>query len=43
VWTRLFASSGSVRFGLPASEDEWVRLAHRLRAAVETIDATRPA
>ncbi|MFM0328495.1 threonine-phosphate decarboxylase CobD [Paraburkholderia strydomiana] len=41
VWTRLFASSGSVRFGLPASEDEWARLAHSLRAAVETIDATR--
>jgi cobalamin biosynthetic protein CobC len=43
VWTRLFASSGSVRFGLPASEDEWARLANSLRAAVETIDATRPA
>ncbi len=43
VWTRLFAWSGSVRFGLPASEDEWARLANSLRAAVGTIDATRPA
>jgi cobalamin biosynthetic protein CobC len=39
VWTRLFASSGSVRFGLPASEDEWTRLADSLRAAMDTIGA----
>ncbi|MGF6768944.1 cobalamin biosynthetic protein CobC [Paraburkholderia sp. GAS199] len=25
IWTRLFAASGSVRFGLPASEAEWTR------------------
>lgn len=36
VWTRLFASSGSVRFGLPASEEEWTRLADSLRAALDT-------
>jgi cobalamin biosynthetic protein CobC len=39
VWTRLFASSGSVRFGLPASGDEWTRLADSLRAAMDTIGA----
>ncbi|WP_084534232.1 threonine-phosphate decarboxylase CobD [Paraburkholderia dilworthii] len=38
VWTRLFAAPGSVRFGLPASEEEWARLAYSMRAAVETID-----
>jgi cobalamin biosynthetic protein CobC len=39
VWTRLFASSGSVRFGLPATEPEWARLQDSLRAAIDTIDA----
>ena len=39
VWTRLFASSGSVRFGLPATEAEWARLQESLRAAIDTIDA----
>ncbi|MEA3130196.1 MAG: cobalamin biosynthesis protein CobC [Paraburkholderia sp.] len=34
VWTRLFAASGSVRFGLPASEAEWARLEAGLREAV---------
>ena len=34
VWTRLFASSGSVRFGLPASDDEWTRFDESLRAAM---------
>jgi cobalamin biosynthesis protein CobC len=34
VWTRLFAASGSVRFGLPASEAEWARFEEGLREAV---------
>lgn len=34
VWTRLFAASGSLRFGLPASEAEWARLEAGLREAV---------
>ena len=38
VWTRLFASTGSVRFGLPASEPEWQRFDEALRDAVRTID-----
>jgi cobalamin biosynthetic protein CobC len=41
VWTRLFTSSGSVRFGLPASEAEWTRFEESLREAVREIDATR--
>ncbi len=41
VWTRLFASTGSVRFGLPASEQEWARFEESLRAAVRTVDATQ--
>ncbi|MGF6570781.1 cobalamin biosynthetic protein CobC [Paraburkholderia sp. GAS333] len=39
VWTRLFASTGSVRFGLPASEQEWMRLEECLSDAVRTIDS----
>jgi cobalamin biosynthesis protein CobC len=34
VWTRLFTASGSVRFGLPASEPEWVRFEESLREVV---------
>jgi cobalamin biosynthetic protein CobC len=34
VWTRLFTSSGSVRFGLPASEAQWARFDESLREAV---------
>ncbi|MFL9864447.1 threonine-phosphate decarboxylase CobD [Paraburkholderia fungorum] len=34
VWTRLFTASGSVRFGLPASDAEWVRFEESLREAV---------
>ena len=34
VWTRLFSASGSVRFGLPASDAEWARLEESLREAV---------
>ncbi|MDI7066076.1 hypothetical protein QMO17_33065, partial [Klebsiella pneumoniae] len=33
VWTRLFTASGSVRFGLPASEAEWTRFEESLREA----------
>ncbi|WP_025599054.1 threonine-phosphate decarboxylase CobD [Burkholderia sp. WSM2230] len=39
VWTRLFAPSGSVRFGLPGSEEEWARLQDSLRAAMAAIAA----
>ncbi|CAB3790843.1 Histidinol-phosphate aminotransferase [Paraburkholderia ultramafica] len=41
VWTRLFTSSGSVRFGLPASDAEWTRFAESLRAAMQAIDTAR--
>ncbi|MFL9888734.1 threonine-phosphate decarboxylase CobD [Paraburkholderia agricolaris] len=34
VWSRLFTASGSVRFGLPASEAEWMRFEESLREAV---------
>ncbi|WP_407947524.1 threonine-phosphate decarboxylase CobD [Paraburkholderia polaris] len=34
VWTRLFTASGSVRFGLPASDTEWTRFEESLREAV---------
>lgn len=34
VWTRLFAATGSVRFGLPASDTEWARFEESLREAV---------
>ncbi|AJZ60382.1 threonine-phosphate decarboxylase [Paraburkholderia fungorum] len=34
VWTRLFTASGSVRFGLPASEAEWTRFEESLREAI---------
>jgi cobalamin biosynthetic protein CobC len=34
VWTRLFTASGSVRFGLPASDAEWARFEESLREAV---------
>ncbi|MFM0739988.1 threonine-phosphate decarboxylase CobD [Paraburkholderia xenovorans] len=30
IWTRLFQASGSVRFGLPASDAEWIRLEENL-------------
>lgn len=33
VWTRLFAASGSVRFGLPAGDAEWARLEDALHKA----------
>ncbi|MFM0232557.1 threonine-phosphate decarboxylase CobD [Paraburkholderia sediminicola] len=34
VWTRLFTATGSVRFGLPASDTEWARFEESLREAV---------
>ncbi|WP_027210161.1 threonine-phosphate decarboxylase CobD [Burkholderia sp. WSM2232] len=37
VWTRLFASSASVRFGLPGSEEEWTRLQDSLREAMAVV------
>jgi cobalamin biosynthesis protein CobC len=39
VWTRLFTSTGSVRFGLPASEAEWARFEETLRDALQAIAA----
>jgi cobalamin biosynthetic protein CobC len=42
IWTRLFAASGSVRFGLPGSEEEWRRFEEGLRESMSTIDAARP-
>lgn len=39
VWTRLFTSTGSVRFGLPASESEWARLEASLSESVRAIGA----
>ncbi|TKC83028.1 threonine-phosphate decarboxylase [Trinickia terrae] len=38
VWTRYFAAPSSVRFGLPASEEEWARLAVALRESVAEIE-----
>ncbi|MFM0592876.1 threonine-phosphate decarboxylase CobD [Paraburkholderia dilworthii] len=39
VWTRLFTSSRSVRFGLPGSEAEWARFEQSLVEAMREIDA----
>ena len=41
VWTRLFTSSASVRFGLPADDAQWTRLSGSLRDAVKAIDFAR--
>ena len=41
VWTRLFAATGSVRFGLPASDAEWARFDDSLRDAARAIDIAR--
>ncbi|NKJ48057.1 threonine-phosphate decarboxylase [Burkholderia sp. SG-MS1] len=41
VWTRLFTASGSVRFGLPASEAEWTRFEESLREAMQALDTAR--
>ena len=37
VWARRFDAPASLRFGLPASEDEWQRFATALAQAVEAI------
>lgn len=39
IWTRLFPASGSVRFGLPASQEEWGRFEDSLGAAIGAIGA----
>ncbi|HWT38006.1 MAG TPA: threonine-phosphate decarboxylase CobD [Paraburkholderia sp.] len=36
VWTRFFASPASVRFGLPATDTEWIRLDSALHHAMTT-------
>jgi cobalamin biosynthetic protein CobC len=41
VWTRLFAAPSSVRFGLPGSEDAWLRFEQALSESVHAIDAMR--
>jgi cobalamin biosynthetic protein CobC len=41
IWTRLFPASASVRFGLPASEDEWLRFEQGLSASVHAVEAAR--
>jgi cobalamin biosynthetic protein CobC len=41
VWTRLFTASGSVRFGLPASDAQWTRFDASLRAAMQALNAAR--
>ncbi|HZZ13996.1 MAG TPA: threonine-phosphate decarboxylase CobD [Paraburkholderia sp.] len=38
IWTRLFVASNSMRFGLPASEAEWLRLDKNLRDAMRSLD-----
>ncbi|QQC65388.1 threonine-phosphate decarboxylase [Paraburkholderia ginsengisoli] len=38
VWTRLFTASGSVRFGLPATDAEWTRFGESLREAMQALD-----
>ncbi|HEY4801699.1 MAG TPA: threonine-phosphate decarboxylase CobD [Paraburkholderia sp.] len=37
VWTRRFDAPASLRFGLPASEDEWQRFENALAQAMRTI------
>ncbi len=39
VWTRRFEAPASLRFGLPASEDEWQRFETALHAAMREIGA----
>ncbi|POR55825.1 L-threonine O-3-phosphate decarboxylase [Paraburkholderia eburnea] len=40
VWTRRFDAPASLRFGLPASEDEWQRFASALAQAMQAMQAT---
>lgn len=37
IWTRLFAASDSVRFGLPGSEADWTRFEKSLHESVQRI------
>lgn len=37
IWTRLFAASRSVRFGLPGDEADWTRFEQSLRDSVATL------
>jgi len=39
IWTRFFSQQRSVRVGLPASGNEWMRLEHALAESVREIDA----
>jgi len=41
IWTRLFPTSASVRFGLPGSGDEWLRFEQALSESVHAIEAAR--
>jgi cobalamin biosynthesis protein CobC len=41
IWTRLFPASASVRFGLPGTEQEWLRFEQGLGESVRAIDAAR--
>ncbi|WP_144145012.1 threonine-phosphate decarboxylase CobD [Paraburkholderia sp. BCC1884] len=41
VWTRLFTSTGSVRFGLPGTEAEWTRFETSLRESPGAIEQLR--
>lgn len=41
VWTRRFDAPASLRFGLPASEDEWQRFASALAQAMQAVQAIR--
>jgi cobalamin biosynthetic protein CobC len=41
IWTRLFPASASVRFGLPGSENEWLRFEQGLSESIRAIEAAR--
>jgi cobalamin biosynthetic protein CobC len=41
IWTRLFPASASVRFGLPGTEQEWLRFEQGLSESVQAIEAAR--
>ncbi|MBN3814590.1 threonine-phosphate decarboxylase, partial [Paraburkholderia sp. Ac-20347] len=41
VWTRRFDAPASLRFGLPASEEEWQRFEIALSQAMATLEASR--
>jgi cobalamin biosynthetic protein CobC len=43
IWTRFFAQPASVRFGLPASDDDWARFERALTESVRAIDAAAKA